>query len=404
MIERLDLSDPAIAAQVLAIQRAAYAQEAELVGYDAIPPLHETLDELRSQPLEWLGAVEDGVLAGAMAITGEGRRCDIDRLVVDPARQRRGIGRRLVGAVSHHVVVTVSTARDNIPAVRLYESLGFHRVGETEVEPGFWTVQFERRNDHLATSFDADVAGYERARPGYPDALFDLLAAHGLAAGAEVLEIGPGTGQATVPMLDRGASITAVEPGPAMAARLRERVAGRSCTVVESTFETAPLPDGAAFDLAVAATSFHWVDPVTGMARLATMLPSGRCFVPFWNVFREAGRDDAEFQSRIEPIVKRFQTASRVAAVTHGLDHDARVRGFEASGDFRVRAMPSFEWSITHDGASLRALFASFSDWSTLPEPDRTRALDDVAAIVDDHHGGSLTRTYVTQAYVVERR
>ncbi|CAB4602912.1 MAG: hypothetical protein F2534_22915 [Actinobacteria bacterium] len=69
MIERLDLSDPAIAAQVLAIQRAAYAQEAELVGYDAIPPLHETLDELRSQPLEWLAAIVDECYGGSLTRT-----------------------------------------------------------------------------------------------------------------------------------------------------------------------------------------------------------------------------------------------------------------------------------------------------------------------------------------------
>jgi SAM-dependent methyltransferase/GNAT superfamily N-acetyltransferase len=404
MIERLDLRDRATAERVLEIQRAAYAREAALVGFDSIPPLHESLDQLQAQPLEWLGATERGVLVGAMAITGEGRACDIDRLVVDPGWHRRGIGRQLVAAVTHHVVVTVSTGRDNTPAVRLYESLGFRRVGETEVAPGFWTVQFERRNDHLATSFDADVAGYERARPGYPDGLFELLARHGLADGARVLEIGPGTGQATVALLDRGAVVTAVEPGPAMASRLRERVAGRACTVVESTFEDAALPDAPAFDLAVAATSFHWVDPVRGMARLAALLPRGRRFVPFWNVFRDAGRHDVRFQALIEPIALRFQTEARAAAITHGLDHDARVRSFEASGDFRVLAMPAFEWPITHDGASLRALFASFSDWSTLPEPDRTRALDDIAAIVDDHFDGSLTRTYVTQAYVVERR
>jgi SAM-dependent methyltransferase len=402
VIERLDLSDGGTVARVLEIQRAAYAREAELVGFDSIPPLHETLDELQRQPLEWLGVVEDGVIVGAMAITGEARECDIDRLVVDPMWHRRGIGRRLVQAVTHHAVVTVSTGAANAPAVALYESLGFRRVGETEVAPGFWTVQFERRNTDLATSFDADVLGYERARPGYPDELFDVLRDLGLVPGSRVLEIGPGTGQATLALLDRGAAVVAVEPGPAMAARLRERVAGRSCEVLEGTFEDVALPSGDV-DLAVAATSFHWVDPARGMDRLASLLAPGRWFVPFWNVFRDAGRYHAELQAHIEPIALRFQTGARATAVTHGLDHAARVRAFESSGDFHVRDMPAFEWSVVHDGASLRALFASFSDWSTLPEPDRTRALDDIAAIVDDHFGGAIERTYVTQAYLVER-
>jgi ribosomal protein S18 acetylase RimI-like enzyme len=152
VIERLDLTDERVAARVLAIQRAAYAIEAELVGFDGIPPLHESLDELRAQRLEWLGVVDDGEIAGAIAITGEGRACDIDRLVVDPAFHRRGIGRRLVQAVVHHAVVTVSTGADNAPAIALYESLGFRRTGRTEVAPGFWTVQFERRNTDLATA------------------------------------------------------------------------------------------------------------------------------------------------------------------------------------------------------------------------------------------------------------
>ena len=55
--------DVAVAERVLQIQRAAYAVEAELVGYDAIPPLHETLAELQSQPLIFLGVSCDRTLA-----------------------------------------------------------------------------------------------------------------------------------------------------------------------------------------------------------------------------------------------------------------------------------------------------------------------------------------------------
>lgn len=164
--------------------------------------------------------------------------------------------------------------RDEHPAVALYESLFFRRLSRREVAPGVWSAQFEHWHCHLKTSFDADVAGYEAAPPGYPDALFDLLSARcGLGSAARVLELGPVTGQATVPLLDRGATVVAVEPGVAMAARLRERVEGRNCTVVEAEFEQADVRGP--FDLAVAATSFHWVDPALGLDKLANLVRPG---------------------------------------------------------------------------------------------------------------------------------
>jgi SAM-dependent methyltransferase len=402
VIEVLDLSEPHTLAEVARVQRAAYLVEAELIGFDGIPPLHESLADLAAAPLQWRGIRRDRAIVAAVAFTGEGRRCDIDRLFVDPLHHRRGYGRRLVQALMHHEAVTVSTGDLNTPAVELYHSLGFRTVGRREVAPGVWVAQFEYRHDHLRTSFDADVAGYERARPGYPDQLFELLERCGLGAGTRVLEIGPGTGQATLPLLDRGASVVAVEPGPAMAARLRERVAGRPCTVVVSDLETAHLTGP--FHLAVAATSFHWVDPVVGLDKLAGLVPSGGWLAVWWNVFRDVGPHDAEFAALLQPIARRFQTAERVVAITTALDEPARRAEIERAGHFEVTATPRFDWSITHDGPSLRALFASFSDWSTLPEPDRSKALDDVGAIVDDHFGGSITRTYSTKLYLARRR
>ena len=62
--------------------------------------------------------------------------------------------------------------------------------------------------------FDEVPELYDRVRPGYPAQLFeDVVGLSGIGARARVLEIGPGTGQATLPLAQRGYELTAVELG-----------------------------------------------------------------------------------------------------------------------------------------------------------------------------------------------
>jgi GNAT superfamily N-acetyltransferase len=149
-LRTLDLADRTTALDVLRIQRAAYAREAELIGDDRIPPLHESLDELQSTRLRWLGVhggdgvVERPPLLGAVAWTEEPAPVDVHRLVVAPGQHRRGLGRMLVTAVLDRTTgpVVVSTGRDNTPARRLYASLGFvEDPAAVEVLPGLWVVR-----------------------------------------------------------------------------------------------------------------------------------------------------------------------------------------------------------------------------------------------------------------------
>src|SRR5688572_7761630 len=71
----------------------------------------------------------------------------------------------------------------------------------------------------LRVTFDEDAERYDRARPGYPSAVFDdLVELAGIGPGCRVLEIGCGTGQATVPLAERGCDIVAVELGAELAA------------------------------------------------------------------------------------------------------------------------------------------------------------------------------------------
>src|SRR5215469_491773 len=96
---------------------------------------------------------------------------------------------------------------------------------------------------------------YDRMRPAYPDELFsDLVAITGLDEQSAVLEVGCGTGQATRSLAGLRCSVTAVEPGAAMAALARRNLEAFSNVEVEtSRFEDWD-DRGRRFDVVVAAS------------------------------------------------------------------------------------------------------------------------------------------------------
>ncbi len=135
-------ADLGLAEQILAVQKSSYAVEARLIGDDRIPLLHESVDDLCAAKVHWLVARDHDENLGAAAWSGS----EIDRLVVSPHAHRQGIGRSLVEVVIESIVgqrIRVTTGRDNAPARRLYESLGFVHTENQQVLPGLWLARYE---------------------------------------------------------------------------------------------------------------------------------------------------------------------------------------------------------------------------------------------------------------------
>ncbi|MFJ4186749.1 class I SAM-dependent methyltransferase [Kitasatospora sp. NPDC089509] len=129
-----------------------------------------------------------------------------------------------------------------------------------------------------ALSFGTVAQAYERYRPGYPTALFDLVAEYAGRPPRTALEIGAGTGKATRMFAGQGVAVTATEPDGAMLAELRLHTPA-GVRAVRAAFEE--LPADGPYDLVYAAASLHWTSPRGRWPRIAELLAPGGVFASF---------------------------------------------------------------------------------------------------------------------------
>lgn len=260
----------------------------------------------------------------------------------------------------------------------------------------------ETRRARLSRIFDEDAELYDRARPGYPPELFDDLdALAGTGPGCRVLEVGAGTGKATVPLAERGCRITAVELGPEMAAVARRNLARFGAVeVVTADFETWPLPPEP-FDAVVSATAFHWIDPAVRMVRSADALRPGGALAVIATQHVAGGSE--EFFVEVQGCYERFDPATPpglrppAADDVDTSDHAAEVA---RSGRFGPVAVRRYEWDLTYTTAQYLDVLRTYSGHRALPSAARQGLLGCVAGLIDGRYGGRITKRYLTELRV----
>ena len=259
--------------------------------------------------------------------------------------------------------------------------------------------------------FGQDVASYDAGRPGYPHRVYEVLEERaGLAPGCAVVEVGPGTGQATAELLGHGAEVTAVELSEELAAVLREKLSDRQLSVLVGSFEEVELPPSS-FDLVAAATSFHWVPPARGLQRAADVLRPGGSIALWWNYYGDPARPDP-FHDALTPVLERLapelldpdrSATGGVGRHPHALDSGAREGEIIANGRFGRVYHEVIPWTGRHRPGELRALFGSYSPWLALPIDRRRRVLDALEELAVGQFGGLVERPYLTPVYVASR-
>jgi SAM-dependent methyltransferase len=254
---------------------------------------------------------------------------------------------------------------------------------------------------HLGRVFDEVAELYDRVRPAYPDALFaDLAAITALDERSAVLEVGCGTGQATRSLAARADTVTAVEPGAGMAALARQRLAGHdNVSIEESGFEDWD-DAGRRFDLLVAASSWHWVDPAVGWRRAREVLrPGGWMAILGHVVVRRVG--EPEVYAETADLHERFAPGrpgwghppleDEVRATDEGWGEPNDPGGL--FGETTVRWYPTVQW---FDGAGFADLLRTTSLYRELDPDVREPLLDAVAERIRTRMGDRAPRRYLS--------
>ena len=261
----------------------------------------------------------------------------------------------------------------------------------------------DRRPNHFRTSFDRAADDYDAARPGYPPGLVaDIVTLAALPSPARILEVGCGTGQATLPFARRGDHLICLDIGAALLAIARHKFAAYPHVHFHhAAFETWPAPPDA-FDLIMSATAFHWIAPEIGYPKAAALLKATGSLAIFVNEHRpsapEFAADLYEIERRIVPGWPDPRTPPDLHA---GIAETAAT--ITATGLFAPVVVRTFPWTQVYTTAAYLRLLNTYSNYRNLDEPTRTQLLRAIADLIDQRYGGTVTKSYLAVLFLAHK-
>ena len=258
--------------------------------------------------------------------------------------------------------------------------------------------------------FDEIVINYDKIRPEYPDELFADVVNFTGSGKKNALEIGAGTGKATMPFLEAGYDVTAVELGANMAEFLREKFEKyKNFNVIVSAFEDAALNENS-YDLIYAASAFHWVNAEIGCPKIFSLLKSGGVCALFRYNFLATHNEalDAAIHEVYEKYYFSYYT-SKPRTVRYRRTHDEfnepseilENYGFEDMRSYGFRDVSLNFYDVTHtlNADEYIALLETFSDHRHLPKENSAALYAGIKETIL-RHGGYIKEDDVFQLYI----
>jgi SAM-dependent methyltransferase len=243
---------------------------------------------------------------------------------------------------------------------------------------------------------------YDEARASYPPALVDEVIAFAAVEPPErLLEVGAGTGKATVLFAARGFGVLGIEPSPEMAALARRNCAGYADVRIEEVDFERWAGVHAGFRLLFSAQAWHWVAPEAGYAKARSALVEGGTFAAFWSY---PSWKDCDLRDELAAAYGRADYPLVAGDPMHpsseadGEVHSRYAQVASADG-FSAAEYRTYGWSLDYTTPAYLRLMQTHSTHILLDEETRRVLLAEVAGVIDGH-GGSLTLPLITYLHL----
>jgi len=231
----------------------------------------------------------------------------------------------------------------------------------------------------------------------------DLVELAGLPAGGRILEIGPGTGKATLPLARRGFRLVSVELGARLAEAAKRNLAEfPGFEIVNANFEMWE-PDEGGFDAVVAFTAFHWIDPELRFEKPARLLGDGGALAV------------VETQHVLLPDGDRFFVDVQEDYEAVDPSEDNRPPGppegvpglsgeIDASGYFRTVGVRRHVWDVSYSADEYIAVLDTYSGHRSLEESKRRDLYDRIRRRIESRPEGRIRKTYLAALTVARKK
>ena len=254
------------------------------------------------------------------------------------------------------------------------------------------------------TIFDLSAREYDEVRPGYPEELIDdVVRISGIPERGRILEVGCGTGQATIPFARRGYEMLCLDIGKELV-----RLARKNCEpyprveIRNVSFEEWE-PEEGSFDLLISATAFHWIPAEMGYPKAARVLKETGYIALFWNMHPTPYTD---FFSEVQRVYRRVvpewgEPGDGPTTEEKTGEREVTINGSSLFEKAEVREYP---WSRVYTKEQYLKLLDTYSDHRSLEVSRRRELYKGIAAMIDEEYGGSVTRPYLSVLYIAKRR